>query len=316
MKILLIFLLFFAFLIADDLEIKGDIGLEYKKTFYSIPVPNITSKSLNGQLELQKQFQDYIAFIKVEVLEDKDDESRSYTKLNEAYIKYEGEDYEIKVGKSIKFWGALELHNLTDIYNEKNILNDPYDKDKKLGETSISYTKYFENEDEVSLIIGDDDYIKYSGSSDDVVSRDFGYILTNSDNKFLTYHTAVIDYTMIKAEFSYLFKDDNYYELGIGVEHTLYGIFMKKDLGIICEYYKSDNEFINYNNDLFIGFRVSFNDIQSSDIITGVIQDIDSTKNSYSFEYNTRIFDKFKTKINYMKNDTFYIVGFNIGYYF
>lgn len=325
MKIILGFLFLVVFLIANDLEIKGDIGVEYKKTSYDISIPNKTQKSLNAQLELYKQYEEYLAFIKVEVLEDKDDNTRDYTKLNEAYLKYEGEDFEVKAGRDIKFWGALEIHNLTDIYNLKNTQYDTFDKDKKLGTKGVTLTKYFENEDEISLIrnkINDiqTNFIKYSGSRDYIGALDFTFIATkNKDkNQFLNFNTMVKDDTLYKIEYSYTENKDiaNYYELGAGIEHTLYGLIGQKDLGLIIEYYQSDNYNLTYQKDIFTGVRLTFNDVQSSDIVTGIIQDRDTKKEGYSFEYNTRLFDKFKTKVSYLENDYFSIIGLSVGYYF
>ena len=304
------------FIYADEVEIKGNIGVEYKKQNFSNSfIKDIESKSINTQLELTKYYEDIKVFTKIEALNDKDDKNRKYLKLNEIYIKYEAEDHEISVGKDIRFWGSLELYNLTDIYNKKNTLNDPYDKDKKLGAKNITLNKYFENEDELSITIANetyDKYIKYSGSRDEV---DFSFVVQN-DDKFFTYNTMVKDDTLYKLEYLYNFKNSNYYEFGSGIEHTLYGIVDKKDLGLIVEYYKSDNKILQNQDDIFAGVRVTFNDIDSSDIVAGTIKDLDTNNYSYSFEYNTRFFDKFKTKISYMKNDSFDIVGFSVGYYF
>ncbi len=319
-------LVFIAFnIFANDIELKGNIGVEYKKkTFSNSSTDTINSKSINGQLELTYYYNKLKLFTNIEALKDKDDSQRNYIKLNEAYIKYEADDYDLLIGKDIRFWGSLEIHNLTDIFNKKNILNDPYDKDKKLGTVNLTYTKYFDNEDEISVILTDDKpyskYISYSGSRDDIASRDFSYILsTSQDNdKFLTYHTAILDDTIYKFEFAYtnVETSNNYYESGLGIEHTLYGVINKKDLGLILEYYRSDNSTISFQDDMFIGIRLNFNDTDDSDIVTGVIKDLDTQQKGYSFEYNTRFQDNFKFKIAYLKNNTFDIVSLNVGYYF
>ena len=316
MKLIVGFLVIFSSIFANDLEIKGDIGFEYKKQNFSNSfVKDIESKSINTQLEFTYYYEDIKAFTKIEALKDKDNHDRQYLKLNEAYIKYEADDYEILTGKDIRFWGSLELYNLTDIYNKKNLLNDPYDKDKKLGTKNMTFNKYFENEDELSISIANesyDKYIKYSGSRDEV---DFSFILQN-DDKFLTYNTLVIDDTIYKLEYLYSFKDNNHYEFGSGIEHTLYGLIDKKDLGVIVEYYKSDNISLQNQDDVFVGVRITFNDIHSSDIVAGTIKDLDTKTYGYSFEYNTRFFDTFKTKLIYFKNDSFDIAGLSVGYYF
>jgi len=87
---------------------------------------------------------------------------------------------------------------------------------------------------------------------------------------------------------------------------------------LIVEYYKNNINATNivYQDDLFTGVRVEFNDADSSDIVAGVIRDFDSDKNGYSLEYNTRIKDKFKTKIRYLKNDDLEVFGVDFGWYF
>ncbi len=319
-------LVFISFsILADDLEIKGNIGVEYKKQdFANTSIKDITSKSINGQLELTKYYEELKLFTNIEALKDKDNNERKYIKLNEAYIKYEAEDYDLLIGKDIRFWGSLEIHTLTDIFNKKNTINDLYDKDKKLGIKNITYTKYFKNEDEISLILTDDNpyskYLKYGGSRDDIASRDFSYIFSTNkdDDKLLTYHTAIVDDTIYKIEFAYISSKtiDNYSELGIGLEHTLYGLIDKKDLGIIVEYYKSDNKTLSFQDDIFTGIRVNFNDIDDSDIVAGMIKDLDTQQKGYSFEYNTRFKDNFKFQMTYLENDTFDTIGLNVGYYF
>jgi len=326
MRIVLSFFFIVICIHASEIEFQGDIGVEYKRVSYdSVVIPNKISKSINGQVELTKQFEEYLAFLKIEMLEDKDDSTRNYTKVNEAYLKYEAQDYEIKAGKDIKFWGTLELHNITDIYNLKNLKYDLFDKDKKLGSVGVTFIKYLENEDELLISRNSIDnyktnFIKYSGSRDFIGAVDFNFLSTNSNdkNKFLTYNTMVKDDTLYKVEYSYSNNKsiDNFYELGLGVEHTLYGLINQKDLGILIEYYKSDNKNLTYQNDLFIGARVTFNDVSSSDIITGVVVDNDTKEKTYSFEYNTRLFDQYKSKITYIKNDLFSQVSLNIGYYF
>ncbi|HIO90718.1 MAG TPA: hypothetical protein EYG69_02990 [Campylobacterales bacterium] len=364
-------------LFGSDISIKGNIGAEYKKYFNTLSSKTDTQKATTASLELEKEVTNGKVFVKIEALSDSDDTNREYVMINELYYKYFGDSYEITIGKSIKFWGALELFNPADIFNAKNILDDVTDKDKKLGAWNITYSKFFENDDEFSAIMKLDNeaqnfvyqksplntlplaynkdfeseknrhrptyYLKYSGSRDDFAKRDFSFIVQSGYDsyrdtiqslgkikqylyqvdKFITYHTIVKDSTIYKLEYSYTdvknyTKIDDYSEYGVGVEHTLYGLWEKKDLGLIVEYYKNNINATNivYQDDLFAGVRVEFNDADSSDIVAGVIRDFDSDKNGYSLEYNTRIKDKFKTKIRYLKNDDLEVFGVDFGWYF
>ena len=364
-------------LFASDAKIKGNIGIEYKKYFDTPSSKVDNQKAITAELEYEYEVQNGKFFSKIEALKDNDDNNKEYIMLNELYYKYFGDSYDITIGKSIKFWGALELFNPTDVFNSKNILDDITDKDKKLGAWNITYSKFFDNDDELSLIVKLRNetqdfvysksplntlllpynkeyeseksrhrptyYLKYSGSRDDFAKRDFSFIIQSGydsyrdtilksgklkqylyqADKFLTYHTIVKDSTIYKLEFAYTdvknyTKIDDYSEYGVGLEHTLYGFWKEKDLGLLAEYYKNNINVTNitYQNDLFAGVRVEFNDSDSSDIVAGVIRDFDTDKNGYTLEYNTRIKDEFKTKIRYLKSDSMEVLGIDFGWYF
>jgi hypothetical protein len=360
-------------LYANFVDIKGNLGFEYKRYFDTASPKVDSQKAITGELEITKGG----FFTKVELLRDSQDIDRRYMNIEELYYKYSADYYDISIGKSVKFWGALELYNVTDIFNEKNILDDITDKDKKLGALNITYSKFFDSDDELTFIAklynqkqefvyqksplytlprtynkefeseGSKDrptyYIKYSGSRDDMFKRDFSIVVMSGydsyrdmvlrdgelrhylykANKFLTYHTLVKDSTMYKVEFAYTdvkeyTKIDDYKEYGLGIEHTLYGIWGERDLGVMAEYYKNsiNRSDIVYQDDLFYGVRLTFNDKDDSDIVAGVIRDFDSNKDGYSIEYNSRIKDRFKTKLRYLKSDTIEVAGVEFGWYF
>ena len=76
---------------------------------------------------------------------------RRYLLLNELYISKEFDDYSVSLGKKIKYWGELEGFNISDVYNQKNYLKDPFDKSAKYGSWGGDISRYF---DENSLEIG------------------------------------------------------------------------------------------------------------------------------------------------------------------
>ena len=141
-------------------------------------------------------------------------------------------------------------------------------------------------------------------------------------NKFMTYDTMVVGSTLFKVEaLATDVIDDNvsssgkivadYYQFGLGVEHTLTSFVGDADLGLLAEYYyyntfdHSDkiatdlNLFQVFQNDLFVGFRYTFNDAADSSIIAGAIIDMDYQEQSYSFKYETRLFDVLSLKADY-----------------
>jgi hypothetical protein len=67
--------------------------------------------------------------------------NRSFIRFDELYGTYDFENDQIGFGKNIQFWGALELRNISDIFNPDELRNDPFYKDK-LGVVSFNYTHY------------------------------------------------------------------------------------------------------------------------------------------------------------------------------
>ena len=141
-------------------------------------------------------------------------------------------------------------------------------------------------------------------------------------NKFMTYDTMVVGSTLLKVEaLATDIIDDNvsssgkivadYYQFGLGVEHTLTSFIGDADLGLLAEYYyyntfdHSDkiatdlNLFQVFQNDLFLGFRYTFNDSADSSIIAGAIIDMQYQEQSYSVKYETRFFDVLSAKLDY-----------------
>lgn len=152
----------------------------------------------------------------------------------------------------------------------------------------------------------------------DVLAADFSSIVSSENaylvNKILTYETLAIDATLYKLEATYADVIDNsvvsdYYHLGAGLEHTISQVHNDEDLGLILEYYKYhtfDNSKYNdlqlfeaYQNDLFIGARYSFNDVDNSSILGGVVADLDYHEQLYYLEYSGRIFDDLVLNIDY-----------------
>ena len=201
-------------------------------------------------------------------------------------------------------------------------------------------------------------YLKYSGSGDDV-QIDYSVIYQNGYdeqrylaptakgelrqnaylvNKVMGYATLVDGSTIYKTEVSYTKSDDDkvsdYAQLSAGVEHTLYGVWGKSDLGLLGEYYKYKSQdddklgakdFGNlFQNDLALGLRLSVNDSSDSDVLVGVSLDQDNQEKLLFAEYNTRLVEKYKLKLSYQhlapkEGSTFKEVDsakVEFGYYF
>jgi len=106
---------------------------------------NYTNDELTLYSKLYAQ-EDYYDFISA----DKQNE-RTFARLDELYLKYDFDDDMIQAGKSIKFWGALELRNIVDGFNPQDLRSDLLSVDK-LGVWNASYSHYTES-GELSVIV-------------------------------------------------------------------------------------------------------------------------------------------------------------------
>lgn len=82
-----------------------------------------------------------------------------------------------------------------------------------------------------------------------------------------------------------------------GFEYTFYAVMDSAiDLGTLLEYSaedRDDNAGV-FDNDLFGGLRLAFNDVQSSEILAGLIMDTENNSKSFRVEANRRLGDSWK----------------------
>ncbi len=90
----------------------------------------------------------------------------------------------------------------------------------------------------------------------------------------------------------------NYNAATGGFEYTLVGIGDSvMDLGLLVEYLyddRRDDAASPFENDLFVGVRLSANDVDGSQLLTGVIQDLDSSSAMFNLEASRRIGNAWK----------------------
>jgi len=86
-----------------------------------------------------------------------------------------------------------------------------------------------------------------------------------------------------------------------GFEYTYYNIFESGlDVGLISEYLFDDrnNELIApFEDDVLVGTRITWNDEQSTELLIGVIQDVDSNDAAWSIEASRRIGNRWKLSV-------------------
>ena len=92
-----------------------------------------------------------------------------------------------------------------------------------------------------------------------------------------------------------------------GFEYTHVGLFDSQiDLGLLAEYLYDDRGTTAptpFANDLMVGLRWVFNDVQSTEVLMGVIHDLDGTANSVSFEASRRVGQNWKLALEYRGNN-------------
>ena len=94
-------------------------------------------------------------------------------------------------------------------------------------------------------------------------------------------------------------QDDAFFAGAVGLEYTFfdisgYGI----DIGLVTEYlYDERNFFISTDNDLSLGMRLTLNDIDSTEFLAAVVQDLDNQSRYFFVEASRRIGDSFKLSV-------------------
>lgn len=83
-----------------------------------------------------------------------------------------------------------------------------------------------------------------------------------------------------------------------GFEYTFYGIYESStDLGIIGEYVfddRADTSLTPFNNDVIGGIRLAFNDAAGTEILAGIMKDIEFSTAMFSGEINRRLSEHLK----------------------
>jgi len=140
-----------------EFEVSGHLDLD-SQLYLSAPDSkhknNFTAKQT---LDLKYFHDDLSIYAKLYAQEDyydfttNDDNKRTFARVDELFLKYEFTNDALYVGKSIKFWGALELRNIVDGFNPDDFRSDMFDADK-LGVWNLTYSHYTDA-GEFSLIL-------------------------------------------------------------------------------------------------------------------------------------------------------------------
>ena len=112
---------------------------------------------------------------------------------------------------------------------------------------------------------------------------------------------ATLDNILLKAEVvrqSGLRDEINprWWATTFGFEYTFYGIFdSSADLGVLVEYlHDSRGASVPFENDVLVGARIAFNDVQGTELLIGSILDTDGNGRSFNLESSRRFGDHWR----------------------
>ena len=95
--------------------------------------------------------------------------------------------------------------------------------------------------------------------------------------------------------------DDDYIALTGGFEYTFVGVFESSaDVGLVTEYLFDDRDeeaATPFENDAIIALRLAMNDEQSTEVLAGVIFDLDSNAKFFNLEASRRLGDTWKLEL-------------------
>ena len=97
-------------------------------------------------------------------------------------------------------------------------------------------------------------------------------------------------------------QGDTYVAAVGGFEYTVVGIFETVlDLGVLSEYHYDDRDDDRgedaaspFNNDVFAGSRLAFNDTQDTRVLAGITSDLDGRSKFFNFEASRRLGDRWR----------------------
>ena len=137
-------------------------------------------------------------------------------------------------------------------------------------------------------------------------------ITANNDVQLIPYYEqiqqwsvdgqATIDSWLIKWEMLYREgKEENFFASQSGIEYTLYGLIQQADLGVLVEYAwdeRGTHALSIFQNDVFIGARLAFNDVQSSELLAGIGYDLDFDAHNLVIEGSRRFGENIKGSLD------------------
>ena len=239
----LFFVVFFliSFLYANEIEHASNLSLKY------ISYDNFDNELLfNGKTNLKYIRDSYEIKSELKYLYSNRYEKRKLLELNELYLTAEYDESKFEMGKSIKYWGELEGYNITDIFNQKDSMTDPFENSSKIGSYTINYTRYLDND---IVEIG----AKLYEEDKKIPNGNMPYSITNLkyDNSLevkSSKHTPSIylKYNLLTNKY---LESDSKFILWHGYDNKRY--FVQKDQSTLSQYAYKVNKLLFFSNIIY-----------------------------------------------------------------
>jgi len=126
-------------------DFQGYVGVEYRAFENDNTLKRESSRALEAKLELKKSESEYSFYMNSEFLKDKDENSRSYARVNELYLTKHFENSDFSLGRRIYFMGALEVLNPVDVISRQNFERDLLDDRYRIGTYMALYEHYLDS---------------------------------------------------------------------------------------------------------------------------------------------------------------------------
>jgi len=136
---------------AEPLEYKGNLTLDTAYIDHDLPDKWHSQNALRLEMELKQPLAQGELLLNAQGLYDTKDSKRRYLNLHDLYYKHAFDNSDLLIGRTTRFWGAMEFYNQSDLFNTKDWRDNPFDYDRKIGAWNLAYTYYFDNAD-LSLI--------------------------------------------------------------------------------------------------------------------------------------------------------------------
>lgn len=134
-------------LLYGEIDVRGSVTLETQQYLTRPGDKHAQNNTLDEKAELKYYRDAWVGRAALKAQQDSYDtlsgekNGRSFLRIDEAAVAYEGDIYRIEAGRTVRFWGALEARNIVDGFNPSELRNDLFETDK-IGVWNLSLSRY------------------------------------------------------------------------------------------------------------------------------------------------------------------------------